>query len=380
MGMHQANEFITTIQSRYTSIYTKLSELYNSFEEGMREVERIATIIEKEYDVRKVLVVDDLDYFMTSLNVDMENQIPTFMIRFVIEEGAWIVILRRDMNEFCNTMLKKLKTMEEQIWISQKAEPEDGVFYLLELKSIAEENIIPFLEYFRTDHGISSVNKFLPYFVATIASSFEKRGTEIVKGALRLLNKKLNDILPDSKIVFNTQWFTDAKEFGNQLQSEIAILEDSGYEISFMTLLLQAVVYLVSALQFQIRGGKADQNIGYTSPQVKKVRELISGFSDFSTDAIFGEFKEKVSLALLLYENIDPIDAALEIIKIYKSGISYRDLGNIEDRIRQDVQLKKNEMVNTQMPLELVKAQIVRDALPAILRELSEQEMRDPSD
>jgi len=376
VGLEEQSEvFLSNLKERYKKIYNILSTCYDPnepihSEEGFDpHLTKIALIIEKEYGIRRNLVLQDYKYKIKSLGLLSDVILPTFFMRFAIEEGAWTVIERVIARELLLEKFGKLIDLENQIWKEKSANPEDAIFYLLELQDLGKTYIREILEYWRLDHGLSDIRKFLNYFAAVLVNTYINRGHEIVEGAIRILHSKTRDFIDVRKGEFTTNWFTSALEYVDRLSEDLGNYDE---ERIVSSELMEAIIVQI-ILQTEIRKTKRGMSLTQDEFQRKKaVLETLNwqGFDPEDPDQV-KDFENNTLAALLLIEGEAPmtqVDELLEILfkseKIKKSMSKYRML------IEKEVELQRGLSASSMLPQQILVASTTKKALDKVLIQL----------
>ncbi len=100
------------------------------------EASRVVAILEQNWQIDPDLVCDELQTEHVRLRQIGEDvpSIESYLLQFSINEGAWIKFFYVNFPELLNEKIKNLKRLEEGIFGTVKeAEPDDAVYYIVEL-------------------------------------------------------------------------------------------------------------------------------------------------------------------------------------------------------------------------------------------------------
>ena len=128
---------LTAIFDRYTDTENKDFEL--RYSEMDLNVRKVSKIISEYWNIPIDLVVSD---FNEEIIRKKENQmeipdVPTYQIRFALEEGSWIVLLRVNLFKLIKSNFSRLLSLEEIIFKTGKGIDDDCAYYLIEIDQIS---------------------------------------------------------------------------------------------------------------------------------------------------------------------------------------------------------------------------------------------------
>ncbi len=370
-----SENFLHTLKEKYVQIYNKLSSDYDP-EESAHSMEgydphlvQVAGKIEKMFGINHKIILKDFKYKMKNLGIISDELIPTFYVRFSIEEGAWSVIERVTLREMLTKNLSKLLLLEKQIWVEKSANPEDAIFYLLEMKEFGATYLRSFVEYWRLEHIASDVNKFIPYFAVVLVNTYINRGHEIVEGAIRILNSKAKDFIGMNQGSYTTNWFTSALEYIDRLNND---LEEYNQTKKVSTELFEAILVQV-LLQTEIR--KLRRGPTQSQDEFQKRKSILDTIEwktvDVSSKEGIDNFKNRTLSALLVLDNEDPMQQVFEMIDILFKGENIQRTPHFyKEKIRKEVGLQKGLNATSILPKAILDASIVKNALDKVLIQL----------
>jgi len=381
VGLEEAVDsevFLSNLKERYKKIYNRLSTCYDPNERIYSEegfdphLTKIAVIIEKEYGIKTKIVLQDFKFKIKSLNLLSDVIIPTFYVRFAIEEGAWTVIERVIAREMLLQKFGKLINLENQIWREKSANPEDAIFYLLELQDLGKTYIREMLEYWRLDHGLSEISKFLDYFAAILVNTYINRGHEIVEGAIRILQSKTRDFIDVRKGEFTTHWFTSALEYVNKLSEDLGKYTE---ERIVSPELMEAIIVQI-ILQTEIRKTKSGMSLTQDEFQRKKaVLENLNWqeFDPEDPDQVKA-FENNTLEALLLLEGGSPMTQVNELLKIlFESENIDKPISKYRMLIEKEIELQRGLSASSIIPQQILVASTTKKALDKVLIQLKKE-------
>jgi hypothetical protein len=313
----------SSIDIQYQSIFDELTAIFDRY--NISEIEDfpekhsdldanikiVTNIIGSFWNISLDNVVSD---FEAEINRKIKNEmqvpdVPTYQIRFALEEGSWIVLLRNEFPKFLRSQLIRLVTLEDTIFKTGKAIDDDCAYYLIELDQISKNWINPFTQHWVNEHEYSKNIDFVIRVIASIFNTNQERGTEIYAGSIRLMHSKLSVLQRVKQIESSSNWALNARSIFEILEKELATNEYSSDVLNlFVTL---------STLQkemIRLDAKKSEESQQQDTIQYSIVDKIGWNNLDIDDDDSLEFFFDALLIVLYDFPDDDPLIAAQKLL------------------------------------------------------------------
>ncbi len=308
---------LTAIFDRYTDIESKDFQLrYSELDPNVRKVSKI---ISEYWNIPIDLVVSD---FNDEINRKKENQmeipdVPTYQIRFALEEGSWIVLLRVNLPKLLKTHFSRLMTLEDIIFKTGKGVDDDCAYYLIEINQLSKQWISIFGKLWVAEHDFSKDINYTLRCISSVYSVHADRGRDIYAGSIRLMQSKMPVLSRVSKIETNSNWALNAKSVFEDLTKQ---LEEGEYSRDILNLFIA-----LSVLQreiISIETIKSDESINEETLQYSISEKIGWNELDISDEESVEDFSDNLLFVLYDLPHDDPISAAQYLLSEFFDEIN----------------------------------------------------------
>jgi hypothetical protein len=279
---------------------------------------KVANIIETNYGISKNIILEDYELELKRRNVLNDDLVPTFYTRFAMEEGSWNLFLRHELPEMLNNRFQKIVDLENRIWIEQIADPEEGIYYLLEMEAIGKSHLKAIFDIWMEDHNTRDYTLTMEYILPALLNIFTSKSEQVIEGSLRILTSKMND-LETAKISHNeAEWRSHALEYIKSLKFDLEY-SSGRYKNEDTVFAIALQGYLQSLMRKYKKSSKPNyksktKDILHTTQET-----FISLWDDLPVEPTEEEtntFTSNLYSILLSYQGIKPLEAVNELIKV----------------------------------------------------------------
>lgn len=351
----------TKLISQYKSIFDELTAIFDRFDvSGVDElpdnfididinIKIVTKIITSYWNLPLDLVFSD---FETELNRKNKNQmpipdVPTYQIRFALEEGSWIILLRNEFPKMLRPHLSRLITLEDTIFKTGKAIDDDCAYYLIELDIISRNWIKPLVQYWKNEHDFSKNTDLAIRVISAIFNTQDERGNELFAGSRRLMQSKMGVLERVHQIRTSSNWALNARSIYDTLVRQF---DENKYEDDVVNMFLTLSALQKEMIRFSTKTDESDQQEILQYSIVRKI-----GWEELEIDD--SDSLEYFSDALLIVLYDLPFDnpslAAQKLLDQFSNEIQlpqqltkkFKDLLNteLENRTSQIIELEERD-------------------------------------
>ncbi|MCE7733381.1 MAG: hypothetical protein GPJ54_00795 [Candidatus Heimdallarchaeota archaeon] len=365
--------------SLYKSIFNELTSIFDRFNvselqdfpEKFADIDTnikiVSKIISSYWNLSLDVIIPD---FEAEIKRKIENQmeipdVPTYQIRFALEEGSWIVLLRIEFPKILRSQLSRLVTLEDTIFKTGKAIDDDCAYYLIELDLISQNWIKPLTQYWKTDHDFSKIIDIGSRLISSIFNTQEERGGEIFAGSIRLMQSKMSILERVLQIESTSNWALKARSIYDSLTEQI---EKGKYENDILNMF-----FTISALQKEIirlDSKKSDEKEDLDSLQYSIMSKIGWENLEIDDDDSLEFFSDALLMVLYDLPFDDPILAAEKLLDQFFSEIKmskklergYRKLlsSELENQTSQLIELEVRDRVIVEVIEEFLPSLFVQ--------------------
>lgn len=308
---------LTAIFDRYSDIESTDFQLrYSELDANVRKVSKI---ISEYWNIPIDLVVSD---FNDEINRKKQNQmeipdVPTYQIRFALEEGSWIVLLRVTLPKLMKSHFSRLMTLEDIIFETGKGVDDDCAYYLIEINQISKQWISTFGKLWVAEHDFSKDINYTIRCISSVYSVHADRGADIYAGSIRLMQSKMPTLSRVVQIETNSNWALNAKSLFEDLNIQ---LDEAKYSREILNLFIA-----LSVLQREINQLETIQSADPQSEETLQysISDKIGWDKlDLSDEESVEYFSDNLLFVLYDLPHDDPIIAGRYLLSEFFTEIS----------------------------------------------------------
>ncbi|OLS24120.1 MAG: hypothetical protein HeimC2_23940 [Candidatus Heimdallarchaeota archaeon LC_2] len=360
---------LTAIFDRYTETETTDFELrYSEMDINVRKVSKI---LSEYWNIPIDLVVSD---FNEEIIRKKENQmeipdVPTYQIRFALEEGSWIVLLRVNLFKLLKSHFSRLLTLEEIIFKTGKGIDDDCAYYLIEIDQISRHWISTYGKYWVSEHEFSKDIDSTIRCISAIYSVHIDRGKDIYSGSIRLMASKMSVLSRVNGIETNSNWALKAKSVFEDLKNQ---LNKEKYSREVLNLFVALSILQKEIIQ--IESIKTEETHKEETLQYL-ISEKIGWYGlDLSDEESVEYFSDNLLFVLYDLPHSDPITAVQYLLSKFfieidindQIGSKYTELLNAKLEMRSEKYL---ELENRDKQI----VEVIEEFLPAMFIQIKNE-------
>ena len=302
-------------------IYNDISSKYDrAMNQATEEspVQIVSGILEDFWNIPSNISIHDFEWEKDRQNkhkIEIPD-IPTYKIRFAIEEGSWIVLLRNHFRPLLRDEFNRLLTLEDLIWNSGAAKLDDLSYYVIELQQVGEKWILPIYQLWKSNHDYGKWKDFAPLLIASVHQVIVQRGELMFEGGFRLYRSKLRKLNAIEQINGPSMWVDKSRQILDGVKTDI---EKAGDDELTNTIITTLAIF---QKELQTRSNTV-QN---TAKEEDTTRDVFNWQQlDPSNIEDRDEFGEYLITKLYLRPEENPIDAAKALITTELTSQDYSD-------------------------------------------------------
>lgn len=324
----------------------------------------VATVIETNFGINQRIVLDAFQEEMRRRNIEERELVPTFFTRFAMEEGTWVVLLRTEFTSLLQKKAHNILELEERIWRLQQADPEEGIYYLLEMQSLGKSVLQPIFDFWQEDHNTKSNSDILKLSLTSLLNVFSSKALQVLEGSKRILNAKLYDLETSESDANEAEWRKEAIKYANNVH------EDLNKKLGEYSVETVSALVLQGFIQSQVRKHKRSVK----RPQKTKktievdVKQHLSWekLPDSLDSEEYEDFQSKVYSLLLSFHGYKPLEAANQVIRELFEEKQYDS--EFSQIVKRGAKLKQQDI-----PYEYQEVMVINEKLPQYLLEKRNQ-------
>lgn len=364
---------LTELAKEYSKYNTeKIPKKYEVSELNLTTLQ-IAEIISEVYLLSNKLVISDFRFEIARLkskNYSL-NDIPTYNIRFSIEEGSWIILLRNKFPLITQKIFDRLFLLEDTIYESGKGITEDFAYYILEINELAKNYLHNLFSRWKNDHIGGNTREIAIRIIGSIYQVQFDQAETLLEGGLRVLQSKMSDLLQLKEIEAFSHRITHAKNILEKLEKSIRNddLQDEYY--GFVTIL---TLFQKQIIEHQQKKKQRKLEKYQTDKSHSEISNLL-GWDNFDPDDTESIEEIRETLINLLFEqpDADPLDAARNLLKRILVGLNVRK-NRIEEIIFSFVKsiLSRTEHLDDEIEKTAKVVELIQMILPTTIIRLKQ--------
>ncbi|MHA2028049.1 MAG: hypothetical protein ACW99A_07990 [Candidatus Kariarchaeaceae archaeon] len=370
------------IENQYKSIFDELTAIFDRFNiseiEDFEEkytgldinIKIVSKIIGSYWNISLDNVVSD---FEAEINRKIKNEmqipdVPTYQIRFALEEGSWIILLRNEFPKLLRSHLIRLVTLEDTIFKTGKAIDDDCAYYLIELDQISKNWIRPFTQYWVNEHEYSKNIDFVIRVISAIFKTNQERGHEIYAGSIRLMQSKISVLQRVNQIKTSSNWALNARSIFATLEEELSL---NNYSSDVLNLFVTLATLQKEMLRLDTKKNEDSQKQDLI--QYSIVDKIGWNHLDVDDEESLEFFFDALLIVLYDFPDDDPLIAAqkllmqfLEEIKLPKKvSKKYIDL------LESEIETQTSQILEVEMRDKAI-VELIEEFLPSLFVQIKQ--------
>jgi len=226
----------------------ELADIIREFKVS-KELAQAIFVMEFDYNINRKFSANFYNYELKRLEkVHFElPSIPSFLLRFSLEEGFWIKYLTIDLLKKLRLKISKLLALDRSLFGHSKGSKEDSALYILERIFLIENIIKPLLIFWIKDHHSATCYDAAASFLCSIQGKAMEKAPKIVEDLCNRFYANISSLKEIIMALDANGWAGKAIIQYNQIEEELQCCTHDLVEMSWRIaseLVLEAFILL----------------------------------------------------------------------------------------------------------------------------------------
>ncbi len=359
--------------TQFTRADEKEFDIQINYLDFSRPIKKSIHIIYSNYNIPIKTLEEDYRWLETYLEATKFPEIESHLVRVSLEFGSWIVFFRSKTNEFLKPRIQKVLQIWRGLFVDVSSDADDLLYLLIELENLSRNIGEPLLELWNSQFEYRPSSDPTTLIMALALNVTVRLGEDVLKGAIRTLEKRLEEMTLEEILEERNPLIEEAEEFRMFLLEEIQTIKGildpkfSGpiNKKFFATLLL------VGLIERFVKTEKQQEPIFRDDAILDFIKFLKTEDLKSSIDKALEVFEQT-----MFESNIsDPLLLLKLIIEKILDGSDHRRIEAVHSEIRDLIEKKKMEIITAgeQNP-EMAIILAVQETFPKILEKIAQAE------